>query len=554
MKDSTKFETQAQSGVIMDAAEATMSTLIVNGIDTLYALPGLHNDPLFDAAYKKSDQIRVIHARHEQGTAYMALGAAMSTGKPQVFAAVPGPGFLNTTAALLNAEGTYAPVLGIMGQIPQRDIDRNFGHLHEIRDQIGMASHVAKYSRRIRSAHEAPHLVAEAFRAMQSDRAGPAVLECALDVWAAKAPVSIPTEAAWPVEYLLDYDQVERAAALAASAKKPMIVVGGGALDAASEVQALAEYLQAPVLSYRRGRGVISTEHPLAINLPQGHRLWPEVDLVIAIGTRLFIQEQSWGLDKDIKVIRIDADPEAANRFKAADVALTGNAAPYTGALLAAVQAACAPASACAFDLAAQRDWLAERATRLEPQAAYLRAIRAALPQDGILVDEVTQVGFASRLLFPVYAPRKFISPGYQDNLGWGYGTALGVKVANPDTPVVAIAGDGGFMYQVGELATAVRHNIGLVLVLFDNSMFGNVKRIQQERYGNRIIAADLESPNFAKMAETFGVEGYAVTTPAELENAVGAALAKGGPALVHVKCGEMPSPWDMLLMPRVRG
>lgn len=538
----------------MDASEATIAALIENGIDTLYALPGLHNDPLCDAAYKRSGEIRLLHARHEQGTAYMALGAALSTGKPQAFAAVPGPGFLNTTAALLSAEGTCAPVLGILGQIPQRDIDRHYGHLHEIRDQIGMASHVAKYARRIRSPHEAPHLVGQAISEMISSRPGPAVLECAMDVWAIRSPVSLADAQATKTEYHIDFDEIEKAVSVISSARKPMIIVGGGALDASAEVTALAEFLQAPVLSYRRGRGVVSTEHPLAINLPQGHRLWPEVDVVVAIGTRLFIQEQQWGTDSDLKVVRIDSDPEAPNRHQRPDASMIGDAKQYVASLLEVLEAKSSPARGCTFDLDTERAWLADRVQRLEPQVSFLRAMRNALPEDGIFVDEVTQVGFASRLLFPVYTPRTFISPGYQDNLGWGYGTALGVKAANPDRPVVGIAGDGGFMYQVGELATAVQHGIGLVMVVFDNAMFGNVKRIQQERYGNRVIAADLASPDFAAMAETFGVAGYRVETPDQLERELADALAKNAPALIHVKCGEMPSAWDMLLMPKVRG
>ncbi|MFE3838788.1 thiamine pyrophosphate-dependent enzyme [Pseudogemmobacter sonorensis] len=554
MNSAAPIPTQTNSPALLDTAEASVATLITNGIDTLYALPGLHNDPLCDAVYKRRDEIRLLHARHEQATAYMALGAALSTGRPQAFAAVPGPGFLNTTAALLSAEGTCAPVLGIIGQIPQRDIDRNYGHLHEIRDQIGMAAHVAKYARRIRSAQEAPRVVSEAITAMLSDRPGPAVVEAALDIWTQRAPFAPTQPIAKADDDLLDGGAVEHAARLALAAKRPMIVVGGGALDAAEEVRALAEFLQAPVLSYRRGRGVIPTDHPLAINLPQGHRLWPQVDLVIAIGTRMFIQEQQWGMDMDLRVIRIDADPEAPNRHQAPDVAMIGDAAAYTASLVSALEFGGSPSSACAFDLEAEAAWLAQRAAALEPQRSYLNAIRGALPADGIFVDEVTQVGFASRLLFPVYKPRDFISPGYQDNLGWGYGTALGVKAANPDRSVVAIAGDGGFMYQAGELATAAQHNIGLVVVVFDNGMFGNVKRIQQERYGNRIIAADLKSPDFVALAESCGVAGYRADSPAELEKALGLALERNAPALIHVRCGEMPSPWDMLLMPRVRG
>jgi acetolactate synthase-1/2/3 large subunit len=176
------------------------------------------------------------------------------------------------------------------------------------------------------------------------------------------------------------------------------------------------------------------------------------------------------------------------------------------------------------------------------------------LPEDGIFIDEVTQVGFASRIALPVEQPRTFLSPGYQDNLGWGYGTALGVKAALPDRRVLAIAGDGGFLYQVGELATAAQHTLAVVVVVFDDGAFGNVKRIQQERFGNRLIACELQSPDFAKLAESFGVAAFKAKTAVDLEAALKKAFALDAPALVHVRCGEIPSPWDMILMPRVRG
>jgi acetolactate synthase-1/2/3 large subunit len=191
---------------------------------------------------------------------------------------------------------------------------------------------------------------------------------------------------------------------------------------------------------------------------------------------------------------------------------------------------------------------------RLEPQRSFLAAMRNALPENGVFVDEVTQLGFAARLAFPVYTPRTFISAGYQDSLGWGYGTALGVKAARPDLPVLAIAGDGGLLYQIGELATAVQHDLAVVVVVFDNGLFGNVRLFQEEQFGGRVIASDLVNPDFARLAETFGVAAFRARTASELEKAIGDAFALGKPALVHVPCGPMPSPWDMIVMPRLRG
>src|SRR5689334_18441006 len=175
--------------------EAAVATLIQNGIDTMFCLPGVQNDYLFDAMHGAQNRLRVIHTRHEQGAAYMATGAAMATGKPSVYAVVPGPGFLNTTGALCTAYGANAPVLALVGQIAQSAIGRGYGHLHEIPDQLGIMRSLTKYADRIHAPHEAPLKVTEAFREMRSGRKRPVALECAIDVWSRRAPVTIPAAA-----------------------------------------------------------------------------------------------------------------------------------------------------------------------------------------------------------------------------------------------------------------------------------------------------------------------------------------------------------------------
>ncbi|MGB2659493.1 MAG: thiamine pyrophosphate-dependent enzyme, partial [Pseudolabrys sp.] len=197
---------------------------------------------------------------------------------------------------------------------------------------------------------------------------------------------------------------------------------------------------------------------------------------------------------------------------------------------------------------------LRERLSKLAPQLAFLEAIRAGLPEDGIFVDEVTQVGFAARLAFPVYKPRTFLSPGYQDNLGWGYASALGAQHARPDVPVLSINGDGGFLYTGNELATAIRHRIPLVAVIFVDAAFGNVRRIQQEQFGNRLIACDLANPDFVKYAESFGAAGRRARDPDELRLALQESFARREPTLIQVPVAPMPSPWEFIQMPRVRG
>ncbi len=539
----------------MTTAEATVAALIAHGLDTVYALPGVHNDHLFDAMFKAGNRLRTVHSRHEQGAAYMALGAALATGKPQVYSVVPGPGLLNTGAALLTAYSMNAPVLALIGQIPDAEIGRGIGHLHEIRDQAGIIARLVDYSARIRHAAAAPGLVAAAMQAMASGRRGPAALECAIDVWGKTGEVG-PVATLPLTETAIDEDAVRDAAKRLGAAKNPLLVVGGGAQDASAEVALLAGMLQAPVLSgFRRGQGVLDSRNPLSVTLPLGHELWREADVVLAVGTRLFFQHKQWGFDDDLAVISVNADPEEHARSRPPAVALTGDAAPILRRLTDALPAHNRKRSSRSAEMRERHAKVRRRLAKLAPQMDILEAIRAELPEDGIFVDEVTQVGFAARLALPVYKPRTFLSPGYQDNLGWGFATALGAQDARRDVPVLSINGDGGFMYTANELATAVRHRIPLTSVVFADGAFGNVKRIQQDQYGNRQIANDLANPDFVKFAEAFGAAAERVRTPGSLRKALRRSFKRrDGPTLIEMPVPAMPSPWEFIFLPKVRG
>jgi acetolactate synthase I/II/III large subunit len=553
-KNPKKAPKQAKPAAVdMSAGEATAATLIAHGLDTIYALPGVHNDHLFDAFHRAADALRVVHTRHEQGAAYMALGAALATGKPQAYTVVPGPGLLNSGAALLNAYGMNAPVLALIGQIPSATIGRGTGQLHEIRDQAGIIARLVDHSSRIDAPAEASAKVAKAIASMRQGRPGPAALECAINVWGKRAPVTLSPP---PPERKprIDDDKVRAAAKLLGKAKRVLIVVGGGAQDASAEVTLLSQLLQAPVLAYRRGRGVLDGRDPFSVTLPLGRDLWGEADAVLAVGTRLLMPLTSWGVDNDLQIVRVDADREEPARLRKPKVALVGDAAPMLRQLIDALAKYNSRRASRRDEMLQRQAKWKERLQKLSPQLAFVDVIRAELPEDGIYVDEVTQVGFAARLAFPVYKPRTFLSPGYQDNLGWGYATALGAQCARPDVPVISINGDGGFLYTGNELATAMRHRIPLVAVVFADGAFGNVRRIQQEQFGNRVIASDLANPDFVKYAESFGAVGRRARTPQELGVALKAAIAAREPTLIEVPVGPLPSPWEFIHMPRVRG
>jgi acetolactate synthase I/II/III large subunit len=537
----------------MTTAEATVATLIAHGFDTIYALPGVHNDHLFDAFHQAGPRLRVIHTRHEQGAAYMALGAALASGKPQAYAVVPGPGLLNSGAALLTAFGMNAPVLAMIGQIPAAMIGKGLGHLHEIRDQAGIIARLVDHAVRINGPAEAPRKVDRAIQSMHEGRPGPAAIECAIDVWGKRGPVAPIAAPKQPRAPRIDEDAVRRAAKLLGNAKDILIVAGGGAQDASAEVTLLSDMLQAPVLAYRRGRGVLDDRNPFSVTLPIGHDLWAKADAVLAVGTRLNPMT-AWGIDNKLAVIRVDADAEEPARYKAPKVALIGDATPILRRLIDALARVNRRRASRREEMQERQAKLRQRLTKLAPQLAFVDVIRAELPEDGIYVDDVTQIGFAARLAMPVYKPRTFLSPGYQDNLGWGYATALGAQCARPEVPVLSISGDGGFLYTGNELATAIRHRIPLVAIVFNDGAFGNVRRIQQERFGNRLIASDLANPDFVKYAESFGAEGRRARNPQELGAALHLAIARPEPTLIEVPVGPMSSPWEFIHMPPVRG
>jgi acetolactate synthase-1/2/3 large subunit len=539
----------------MTGGAALVEMLHRNGVDTIFALPGVQNDALFVAFYDAGDSLRVIHTRHEQGAAYMAFGYARATGKVGTYAVVPGPGLLNTTAALSTAYATNAPVLCVAGQVPSDMIGRGFGLLHEIPDQLGILKSLTKWAARIDHPSATGKCVNDAFRELRAGRPRPVGLEIPPDVLALATEVALPAaEPALPVTEP-DPDQIEDAARLLAAAKNPLIFVGGGAVEAGEEVLAIAEMLQAPVISFTGGKGVVSDRHYLAQPALAGHQLWRHADVVLAVGTRLHQPQLRWGVDRDLKLIRVDIDPTEITRFFRPALGIVADAKTALAALHHALgRHACRRGSRRDELDTLKAATLAGLDEKLGPQCAYLRAIRAELPENGIYVEDLTQVGYVGRMAFPVYEPRTYIHSGYQGTLGFGFATALGAKVGRPDRPVVSISGDGGFMYNVQELSTAARHGIEIVAIVFADGAFGNVRRMQKEDYGNRLIGVDLLNPQFPKMAESFGVAGVKTTTPDGLRRELAAALKRRGTTLIEVAVGEMPDPWKILVPPRVRG
>lgn len=524
-------------------------SLIAQGVDTVFGIPGVQLDAAADALYHRTDRVRFICARNEQATTYMADGYARSTGREGVAMVVPGPGVLNALAGLATAYAANSRVLLIAGQIDSHAIGKGLGALHEIPDQSGVLERLTKWTALATDAAQIPGLVAEAFRQLRSGRPQPVALEVPPDVLAQLVDaesVEIPAYVA-PSPVVADPALIEQAAELLARSERPMIVVGGGALaaDAHAEILALAEKLEAPVLMTENGRSAIDARHRLAFDVLAIRELRERADAVLAIGSR-FVTTFGTRMDTgDAAVVLLNAEAADLGDPRQPTLAIHADAKSGAAALAAALPDVARPSRADELD--ATRAWLADRFADIAPQRAFLEAIRAALPENGVFVSEFTQVGYAASACYPAYQPRTYIGPGYQGTLGYGFATALGVKAADEARAVVSVNGDGGFSWTLQELSTAKRYGIGLITVVFHDGFYGNVRRIQKGRYGARYFASDLTNPDYQQLAHAFGIASTRVFTPDALQAAVAAAIEANEPILIEVPVGEFPSPWHLI-------
>ncbi|MBL7492417.1 thiamine pyrophosphate-dependent enzyme [Frankia sp. AgW1.1] len=549
--------------------QALVDGLLAHSVDTVFGLPGVQTYALFDALGERSAEITLVSARHEQACAYMALGYAQSSGRTGVCTVVPGPGILNAAAGLLTAAGTGTPVVCLTSDVPTAYAGKGMGHLHEMPDQLATVRSFVKWAETVRHPAQAPALLAEAFARAASGRPGPVVLQTPWDILGMVAEVPAPRVQPPEPPPPVDEPAVRAAADLLAEARNPMIMIGSGARHAGAEIRALAELLGAPVVAQRGGRGVLRDDDPYAFTGAAGFARWADTDVLLMLGTRGELTWFRWPeRTPGPRLVSIDIDPRqhvwrapavavpaAARDAAAALVRLlrdAGDQAPRgadPGERQAENPATAGPRASRAAQFAAVKArFRADVASRLRPHADYLAAIRAALPEDGYFVEEISQVGFASLFAFPVYAPRHFVTAGHQGTLGFGFPTALGVKAAHRDRPVVSVTGDGGFLFGAAELATAVQHGLGVVTVVFDNSAYGNVKADQDRLFG-REVGSVLRNPDFVALAQAFGADGLRVESPDGLRDVVAGALATGRPTVVHVPMPLDPAvtPWTYL-------
>jgi acetolactate synthase I/II/III large subunit len=526
----------------MTGGEALVKSLYREGVRVVFGLPGVQIYGTL-AALRDEPGIRMITTRHEQATGYMADGYARASGDVGVGLVVPGPGLLNTLGGLSTAYAASSPVLMISGQIPRGSIGKNIGLLHEVNDQLDSVAPVTKWRQRVLQVAEIPAAVREAMRQLRTGRPRPVEIELPPETMEEEADVEL-LDALRHVRPAANAADVDRAVQMLLAARKPVVYAGGGVnLSGAHEaLAAVAEYLQAGVVQSAEGKGAVNDESDLSL----GASVWPQsllknymdsADVVLTVGSRC----AAAGFLPAQQVVQIDIDPDEIGRNHAKTFGLVGDARATLEAMLERLRGASAPREPRKAEREALRAAIADSAVQ-EPQASILRALRAATPDDAIVVAGMTQIGYYSRPFWPVYRPRTYLTSSYSGNLGYAFPVALGAKVACPDRPVISISGDGGFLYNVQELATAAKYGINVIALVFNDGSYGNVARDLDEGWGGS-YGAELRNPDFLKLAEAFGVVGMRAAKPAEVGTQVREALKLDRPVLIEVPVGPMPRP-----------
>jgi acetolactate synthase-1/2/3 large subunit len=525
----------------LTGGEALAKQLAREGVRVVFGLPGVQ---LYGAIAGLRDEpsITFITTRHEQATTYMADGYARAGGGIGAALVVPGPGLLNAAAGLSTAYSASSPVLMIAGQVPRRNIGRDVGVLHEVNDQMDAIAGVTKWRRRVLEVGDVAGAVRAAVRQLKTGRPRPVHIEIPPDVLEDEAEVTLlpPAEgerAAAPESMIV------KAVEMLLAAQRPVVYAGGGAvLSGAHEaLVAVAEHLQAGIATTAEGKGVVNDGSDLSL----GAALWPKsplrryldaADVVLVVGSRLAIA----GLAPTQQVIQVDVDPDEIGRNHGLTLGVIGDARLTLTHMLERLRAA-APRPSRKAEREALRAEIAALDTQ-EPNSPIMRSLRAGTPEDAIVIAGMTQIGYYSRPFWPVYRPRTYLTSSYSGNLGFEYPTALGAKVACPDRPVVAICGDGGFMYNAQEMSTAVKYGINAVAVVFNDEAFGNVSRDLDEAWGGT-FSAELKNPDFMKLADAYGVVGLRAEKPTDVGDLVRKAVSLNRPALVEVRVGRMARP-----------
>lgn len=535
----------------LTGGQVAVQSLVDSGVRDVFGIPGVHTLHIYDALIGRGDITHYI-ARHEQGAGFMADGYARASGRPGVALVITGPGVLNALTPVAEAFADSSPVLLLSSQVDTRLADRERGTLHELTDQLATSRPVTQWNRRLNTLPEIRRGITEAMSYFATRRPRPIHLEIPTDIQAATAEAADLGADLPPLPALRpDPAKVQTLADRLAKAENPVIYAGGGTQRAGELglIAALAEKLGAPVILTSNGKGSLPEDHPLCLgnhSPEKGTQDWlRESDLILAIGTHFSsMNTGNWGVAfPAASLVHIDVDAAEIGKNYPVSLGIVADAVETISDLFRALPDG--------FERSGRSAKAAERVKAIRAEALeraragqgwgsmtweypYLMAIRSALGRDGILVNDMTVPTYAATRHFPVYQPRTFLFPRVLGTLGFALPAAIGAKVAHPDRRVVALAGDGGFMYTCQELSIAVQYKLPVPLVLVNSNSYGVVKRNQMAQF-KRSFAVDLVNPDFKKMADAFGARAAGVENAEELGRELDKAFAAHGPTVIEI-------------------
>ena len=520
----------------LSTGEALVGLLEAYGVDTIFGIPGVHNVEMYRALPRS--KIKHVLVRHEQGAGFMADGYARATGKPGVCFTITGPGVLNILTPMGQAWSDSSSVLVISSALDMADSAQGRGRLHEMIDQRAAAASVTNLHMRAYTPKDVRDGLARAFTNFSSQRPRPAYIEIPLDM------LKLPAGDGWharsmPRRALPQPDQIAAAVARLNAAKRPIIILGGGALDCGTAALSIAEKLNAPVITTTAGKGAIPEDHRLSMGYRMGRI--PSVDFIrsadaiLCAGSQL--SETDFWQDNvviDKNLIRIDIDADSLAQPHTAEIAIQADA----GATLEAIAAGLAQhAGTNRNEIAeSERDYIRDVVSTANQQVIVkvLEVIRQALPRNTIICSDMTQIAYVANEVFPVYEPRTWIHPVGFGTLGFALPAGIGAKFGKPDVPVAVMIGDYGLQYTLNELGTAAEHKLPVIILLWNNESLGAI-------YDNMVTmgiqpnAVTLKNPDFQMLAKAYGVNAAKPASLKALASAIETALEADGPTLIEM-------------------
>jgi 5-guanidino-2-oxopentanoate decarboxylase len=513
---------------------AAIAILETYGVDTVFGIPGVHTLDLYRGLSDR--KMRHVGVRHEQGAGFMADGYARASGKPGVACLITGPGLMNAATPIGQAFSDSVPMLILCSVNASGDLGKGRGRLHEITDQRAAIAPLTGLAKTVKNAAELPQAIADAYALFESGRARPAVLEFTLDMLSAPADVS-GAQRQKKTRPAAKADDIARAVALIDGAKNLVIIAGGGTVDAAAELKAFVEKSGALCATTTAGKGVLPDSHQQTLSgtlaFPETQKVLGEADVVVALGTEMS-ETDSWcdRLPINGKLIRVDLDAYTLTRDYAPTIGILADVKPVLAALTSAIKGGRQPDIARAKSVRDASN--ANLSPKQQKHVKVLEAVRAALADDAMICTDMTQIAYTANGMFPMEKPRCYFHPCGFGTLGYAMPAAIGAKIACPDRDVIAIAGDGGFLFTVPDLGTAVEEKLALPILVWNNDAFGQILQdMIQMDIGE--VGVTPKNPDYIALAKSFHAHAEKPNSLAELTAAIKKALKADGPTVIEV-------------------